>query len=117
MTDIEILESTYFDRFSLFRKEKRKNPNTGITETVEVEVYTQQKCALSKNKITDMLNVDGVGNVAESYNFFTNPNFKLKIGDRLVISSLSGENSFKIASKPFKYPSHQELILSYKDRV
>ena len=117
MTDVEALEMTYLDLFSLFRKEKVKNEDTGITETVEVEIYSNKKCALSKNKITDMLNVDGVGNVVESYNFFANPNFKLKIGDRLVISSLSGEDSFKIASKSFKYPSHQELILSYKDRV
>lgn len=117
MTDVEILESTYFDKFSLFRKEKRKNTITGVTETIEVEIYTQEKCALSKNKITNMLNIDGVGNVSESYNFFSNPNFDLKVGDRLVINSLNGEDSFKIASKPFKYPSHQELILSYKDRI
>lgn len=117
MTDVEILESTYFDTFSLFRKEKIKNPSTGVTETVEVKVYDNEKCALSKNKITDMLNVDGVGNVVESYNFFSNPRFKLKVGDRLVISSLSGEDAFKIASKPFYYHSHVELVLSFKDRV
>ena len=35
MTDIEILESTYFDKCTIKRKEKIKNPNTGVTETVE----------------------------------------------------------------------------------
>ena len=35
MTDIEILESTYFDRCIIKRKEKIKNPITGVTETVE----------------------------------------------------------------------------------
>ena len=34
-TDIEILESTYFDRCTIKRKAKVKNENTGVTETVE----------------------------------------------------------------------------------
>ena len=33
MTDIEILESTYFDKCTIKRKEKIKNPITGVTET------------------------------------------------------------------------------------
>ena len=31
MTDIEILESTYFDKCTIKRKEKTKNPNTGFS--------------------------------------------------------------------------------------
>ena len=36
MTDIEILESTYFDKCTIKRKEKIKNPITGVTETKEI---------------------------------------------------------------------------------
>ena len=117
MFDSKILEATYFDRFSLFRKEKIKNPTNGVTETKEVEIYSNEKCALSQNRRTDLLSVEGVGSVSESFTFFCNPSFKLNLGDRLVITSLSGENSFKIASMPFKYHSHQELFVSQKDRI
>ena len=48
MTDIEILESTYFDKCTIKRKEKIKNPNTGVTETVEKIIAENVKCALSK---------------------------------------------------------------------
>lgn len=117
MTDIEVLEMTYLDTFSLFRKEKVKNEDTGITETVEVEVYSYKKCALSKNHLTNIMQIDGVGNLVESYTFFTNPSLEIKAGDKLVIASISGTDTFKASSNPFKYDSHQELILLYKDRV
>ena len=48
MTDIEILESTYFDRCTIQRKVKAKNENTGVTETVEKIIAENVKCALSK---------------------------------------------------------------------
>ena len=48
MTDIEILESTYFDKCTIKRKEKIKNPITGVTETKEVIIAEDVKCALSK---------------------------------------------------------------------
>ena len=60
MTDIEILESTYFDRCTIKRKVKAKNPNTGVTETVEEIIAENVKCALSK-KDTPVMTSDGVG--------------------------------------------------------
>ena len=36
MTDIEILESTYFDRCTIKRKEKIKITDTAVTETKEL---------------------------------------------------------------------------------
>ena len=45
MTDIEILESTYFDKCTIKRKVKAKNENTGVTETVEKIIAENVKCA------------------------------------------------------------------------
>ena len=60
MTDIEILESTYFDRCTIKRKVKAKNENTGVTETVEKIIAENVKCALSKKDVPVMI-FDGVG--------------------------------------------------------
>ena len=87
MTDIEILESTYFDKCTIKRKEKVKNPSTGVTETVEKIICEDVKCALSKNDVQAM-QVDGIGKL-----------------------------SIYLASKPFIYPSHSQTLLTYKDRA
>ena len=115
MTDIEILESTYFDKCTIKRKEKIKNPNTGVTETKEVIIIEDVKCALSKKDIQTM-NVDGIGNLAFSHLLFLNPNINLQEGDIVEVSSM-GKISIYLASKPFYYSSHSETLLSYKERA
>ena len=115
MTDIEILESTYFDKCSIKRKEKIKNPNTGITETKEVIIVEDVKCALSK-KDTPIMTSDGVGNLSFSHLLFLNPNVDIQEGDIVEVVSI-GKISIYLASKPFYYSSHSETLLSYKNRV
>ena len=115
MTDIEILESTYFDKCTIKRKEKVKNPITGVTETKEVIIVEDAKCALSKKDIQTM-NSDGVGNLAFSHLLFLNPNINLQEGDIVEVSSM-GKISNYLASKPFYYSSHSETLLTYKERA
>ena len=115
MTDIEILESTYFDRCTIKRKEKIKNTNTGVTETVETTIYENVKCALSKNDVQSM-QVDGMGKLSYSHLLFLNPNINLQEGDTVEVASM-GKISIYLASKPFYYSSHSETLLNYKERV
>ena len=115
MTDIEILESTYFDKCTIKRKEKIKNPITGVTETKEIIVVENVKCALSKKDI-QTINVDGIGALAFSHLLFLNPNVDVQEGDVVEVSSV-GKISSYLASKPFYYSSHMEVIISCADRV
>ena len=115
MTDIEILESTYFDKCTIKRKEKIKDVNTGVTETKEVIIAEDVKCALSKRDIQTM-NSDGVGTLAFSHLLFLNPNINLQEGDTVEVTSM-GKISIYLASKPFYYSSHSETLLSYKERA
>lgn len=115
MTDVEILESTYFDRCTIKRKEKSKNPNTGVTETVEKIIAEDVKCALSK-KDTPVMASDGVGKLAFSHLLFLNPSIDLQEGDTVEVAVM-GKISIYLASKPFYYSSHIETLLNYKERV
>ena len=115
MTDIEILESTYFDKCTIKRKEKIKNPNTGVTETVEKIICENVKCALSKNDVQAM-QVDGMGKLSYSHLLFLSPNINLQEGDTVEVISM-GKISIYLASKPFIYPSHSQTLLTSKERV
>ena len=116
MTDIEILESTYFDKCTIKRKEKIKNPDTGVTETIEKIIYENVKCAISTHNNDNAVLVDGVGKVVQIHKLFLNPNINLQEGDTVEASSL-GKVSIYLASKPFYYSSHSETLLSYKERA
>ena len=115
MTDIEILESTYFDKCTIKRKVKSKNENTGVTETVEEIIAENVKCALSKKDVPVMTS-DGVGKLAFSHLLFLNPNTDIQEGDAVEVTAM-GKISIYLASKPFYYSSHSETLLSYKERV
>ena len=116
MTDIEILESTYFDKCTIKRKEKIKNTDTGVTETKEVIIAEDVKCALSKRDNTPIMISDGVGNLAFSHVLFLNPNVDIQEGDTVEVTSM-GKISIYLASKPFYYSSHSETLLNYKERA
>ena len=115
MTDIEILESTYFDRCTIKRKVKSKNENTGVTETVEKIIAENVKCALSKKDVQVMTS-DGVGKLAFSHLLFLNPTIDLQEGDTVEVTVMD-KISIYLTSKPFYYSSHMETLLSYKGRV
>ena len=115
MTDIEILESTYFDKCNIRRKIKSKNTDTGVTETIEKIIYENVKCAISKKDI-QVMNVDGIGALAFSHLLFLNPNVDVREGDTVEVTSM-GKISNYLASKPFYYASHSETLLSYKERA
>lgn len=117
MTDVEILASTYFDTGTSYRREKVKNPDSGVTETIWVEVNKNFKCALSRSQRTELIEVDGVGNVYESYALFTVPNLNFKAGDKVTIKTLMGTTDYIVSSVPFKYSSHQEMFVVNKERV
>ena len=116
MTDIEILESTYFDKCTIKRKEKMKNPITGVTETVEVIIVEDVKCALSAHNNDNAISVDGVGKVVQIHELFLNPNINLQEGDIVEVTSV-GKISSYLASKPFFYSSHSQTLLTYKERA
>ena len=115
MTDIEILETSYFDRYTIKRKVKAKNENTGVTETVENIIAENVKCALSK-KDNQVMSGEGVGNLSFNHKLFLNPSIDIKEGDTVEVNRM-GKISIYLASKPFYYPSHMEVIVIYKERV
>lgn len=116
MTDIEILESTYFDKCTIKRKVKAKNENTGVTETKEVIIVEDVKCALSTHNSDNAMLVDGVGKVVQIHKLFLNPNINLQEGDTVEVT-IMGKISIYLASKPFYYSSHSETLLNYKERA
>lgn len=116
LNEAEILEMTYFDLCTIKRKQKNKNLITGITENVDVTISENIKCALSKGNRTNLMSVDGVGNIIEPYMIFINPNVDLQAGDTVIVNGLNGEQTF-IANKPFTHISHTKCNLTFTERV
>lgn len=115
MTDIEILEMTYYDTCNVYRLVKEKDPATGVTVTVKKKIYDNLKCSVSKSD-NQLMATDGVGKLSFSHKLFLNPNYEIVEGDIVEVLSMPKISNY-LASKPFYYSSHSETLISYKERV
>lgn len=115
MTEAEILALTYFDTFTVKRKVKIVNEDTGITEYENKIIAENVKGAVSK-KESQIMATDGVGKIVYTHELFTYPNTDIREGDIIEVSSM-GEITIYLASKPFKYVSHISLPVTYEGRV
>lgn len=113
--EAKILEGTYFDKCSIFRKEKIKNPDTGVTELKEKEIYKDIKCAISRGgQSTSGANIPVEVN---SYKLFCNPSILIKTGDIIKATFWNGLESEFITSKPIYYISSVQADITEKERV
>lgn len=113
----DILEATYFDTCTVERKQKIKNPITGVTETTLVKVYENIKCALSKlNNQNQVMETGETGKLVYNHKLFHNPKYDLLSGDVVTVNTM-GKISVYLATEGFSYPSHTETILTLKGRV
>lgn len=116
MDEAKILAATYFDRITVKRLEKVKNPVTGVTETKEVVIYTDIPCAIDKDKLTTVI-VNDVGAIINTYTLFAEPKYKILAGDKLYVTLFNGDTAVYTAGKPFYYISHLECAIKEADRV
>lgn len=117
MTEIEILEQTYFDLCTIKRKVKAKNNETGVTETVFKVISENTKCALSKkNTLLSVVKEDGLGKINSTSTLFVSPHIDVREGDIVEVTSMNRTTVY-LASRPFHYASHVELILENSERL
>lgn len=115
MSEIEILEETYFDKANIIRKVKEKNKNTGVTELIDKVIYSNIKCAISKGSAS--INIGDVANTSNSTRLYCNPNYLIETGDKVKVTFENGLESEFITSKPFFYKSHCQCELIEKERI
>lgn len=92
MNEAEILESTYYDSLTVFRKETYIDKNTRESKERETMVYDAIPCALSQSKNDVPLREDVKFEKSEEYVLFTNPAIRMEADDRAVILTQTGES-------------------------
>lgn len=116
MNERIILESTYRDKAAVYRRENRKDTTTKQTHQEEIVVNPCLPCALSQNKSGQLSLSGGTGSTSGSYTLFCTPDADIKAGDKLLVTTASGQQFSLWAGKGFAYSSHIEVPLSSEER-
>ena len=116
MSDADIIAALYFDSMDIYRKEKVKDPNTGVTTMQEVLKYSNLQCALDKKDEVTTGGELGTTYISAAYKLFCRPTVDIRLGDKLVIT-YNGISEVFEAGEPYPYKSHQEITVTKKERV
>lgn len=112
--EIKILEQTYFDKVTVKRYKKVKDNDTGISKSIEVLLYENIPCAISR-KDEPIANGE-IASIISTQKMFINPKYDVLEGDRLYVTLFNGKERKYLASKPFYYPSYTSVPITEKER-
>lgn len=103
-----ILAKTFKDHLSVYRKQKKMNPQTLATVEEEAPVYEDIPCALSQkgNNVPDRQEFHSESK--RDYTLFTVPGVELLDNDRAVVQTEAGQTFEGKTGKTFSYVSHGE---------
>ena len=115
-SEADIIATLYFDSMDIYRKEKVKDPNTGISTMKEVLKYSNINCCLDKGSETTITGETGTASIIAPYKLFCRPTVDIKSGDTLIITYNGRTETFE-AGEPYPYVSHIETPVTKKERI
>ena len=116
MNEADIIATLYFDSMDIYRKEKVKDPNTGISTMKEILKYSNTNCCLDKGSETTITGETGTASIIAPYKLFCRPTVDIKTGDKLIITYNGRTEEFE-AGEPYPYISHIETPVTKKERI
>ena len=116
MSDADIIATLYFDSMDIYRKEKVKDSNNGVTTMQEVLKYSNLQCSLDKGSEATITDETGTAYISASYKLYCRPTVDIQTGDKLVITYNGRTEEFE-AGEPYPYKSHIETPVTKKVRV
>lgn len=110
--EARVLEKTFRDHLSVYRKQKKTDPQTQATVEKELSVYEGIPCALSQrgNNVPDRQEFHF--ETKRDYTIFTIPGVELLDNDRAIIQTEAGQVFEGLTGKTFAYVSHGETPFS-----
>ncbi len=106
--EAKILEKTYKDRLTVYRKKMGVNPDTLESRETEKAVYEEIKCALSQKNSSVPEQQEFYSKKQRSMVIFTSPGVFIQDNDRAVIQTEAGQLFQGKTGKTFAYSSHGE---------
>lgn len=116
MTEMEVIESTYFDKCTVYRDVEITNEHNETSIDKHAMIYENISCALSKKTLSTTTQTDTVNTITYSLQLFLNPQYIINKGDEIEVT-YQNRMIKTVAGQQHVYPSHQEVILKYEGEV
>lgn len=108
------IEKMYEDTCTISRYDKVKNPATKQTKSELQTIYSDQPCRISQKALASNDQTETQNTISYQTKLFISPELDIRQGDEVSVTRAGVSNQYQ-AGEPFRYPTHQEVILLRKD--
>ncbi|MGF9913734.1 hypothetical protein ABEX47_03365 [Paenibacillus ehimensis] len=111
------IEMTYDGLCTVTEFRDVKDPNTGRTTPKPVVVLRDQPCALSQTSLSSARRTATDNTIDYDAKLFLSPDVTVKAGSRIRVTQHGMDLEFDQTADPFRYPTHQEILLKRAGRA
>ncbi|MCM3273664.1 ABC transporter ATP-binding protein [Paenibacillus elgii] len=112
-----LIERTYDGLCTISEFQNVKDPETGRTTQKPVVVLRDQPCALSQTSLSSARRTATDNTIDYDAKLFLSPDITVKAGSRIRVAQHGMDLEFTQTGDPFRYPTHQEILLKRVGRA
>jgi hypothetical protein len=109
------IESMYKGLCTVSEMIKAIDPITKVTSHNIQNTLIDQKCRLSRSRLSSTEQTEGVANIALSIKLFIAPDIVIKSGSTITVTQNGTTNKYKRSGVPAVYTNHQEILLEISE--
>lgn len=111
------IESTYEGLCTVMEFQTVKDPVTKATIQQAVVVLANKPCALSQTSLSTSSRTDTDNTIDYDAKLFISPDVTIKAGSEIRVVQNGMDSKFQQVGKPFRYSTHQEIMLKQVGRA
>jgi hypothetical protein len=111
------IEMTYEGRCTVTELQSVKDPVTKGTGQQRVIVLQDEPCAVSQTSLRGVISTDTDNSLDYDAKLFISPDVIIKAGSEINVIQDGMDTRFQQVGKPFRYPTHQEIMLNEVGRA
>jgi hypothetical protein len=111
----QIIETTYEDTATVYRHQTITVGN--IDKTKELLIYKDIICALSQKQLNNTNQTIANNEIDYSSKLFVSPDIDILAGDKIDVMRCGYVYKFESAGEPFRYATHQEILLRKRENA
>ncbi|MGO4498814.1 hypothetical protein AB4114_23305 [Paenibacillus sp. 2RAB27] len=111
------IEMTYEGRCTVTELQSAKDPVTKATGQHRVIVLLDEPCAVSQTTLRGVTSTETDNTINYDAKLFISPDVTIKAGSEINVIQDGMDIRFQQVGKPFRYPTHQEIMLNEVGRV
>ncbi|MCY9658122.1 hypothetical protein P5G65_04860 [Paenibacillus chondroitinus] len=111
------IESTYEGSCTVTAFQTVKHPITHVTGQQRINLFENEPCGLSQTTLASSIKTETDNTIAFDAKLFISPDVTITAGCEIRVLQNGMDQKFEQVGEPFRYATHQEILLKQVGRA